>query len=129
MSYPAMLLAVMSVGGLVSAGDVARSPSADQTGTFRLASEVYVQQPRGMLPPLATREGQVPKLSPESGLVAPKSAAGEQKPDATKPKGAPELGGALAPAGASSGQVSCDPSNASSQACYSATQQARPPTR
>ncbi|QDL98001.1 hypothetical protein FLL57_12055 [Rhodopseudomonas palustris] len=127
MSYPAMLLAVMSVGGLVSDSDVVRSPSADQTSTFRLANEVYVQQPHGMLPPLATRAGEIPKLSPESGLVAPKTTPGGLKP-ATAKKGSPELGGSPAPAG-SSGQVSCDPSNSSSQACYSATQQARPPTR
>lgn len=129
MSYPAMLLAVMSVGSLVWESGAVKSSAADRTGTFRVANEVYVQQPHGMLPPLAARAGEAPKLSPESGLVAPKTAPGGLKPDAPKKKGSPELsGGSPVPAG-SNGQVSCDPSNASSQACYSATQQARPPTR
>jgi len=70
------------------------------------SSEVHVEQARGSIPPGAK--------TIDSGSKSV--------------KGAPEGGSANANTG-SSAPVTCNQQNASSPACYSATQQARPVTR
>jgi hypothetical protein len=65
------------------------------------ASEVYIQQARGRVAPGATIQT---KPTPETTTATT----------------------TVAPAAASTAPVTCNAQNASSQACYTATQQARP---
>jgi hypothetical protein len=128
MSHPVALW--LGLAGSLAFGSATESVSADRSTPVRLAGEVFIQQPKGMLPPIATHQGEAPKLSPESGVVAPANAGGAvTSKEAGKLKTAPEMGGAPIPGGNSTSQTSCNSSNASSPACYSATQQSRPPTR
>jgi hypothetical protein len=81
----------------------------------RLASEVQIQQSHGNLPPSAGGEarGRLKyKQTPENG---------------SNPSGAANPSGTAS--GSPTTPATCNQQNASSPACYSATQQARPVTR
>lgn len=92
------LLALVIVAGMV----VASSADARR---LRYANEVHIEQAHGRVPADATTSVNTkPKGTPEGGVTNANSAA----------KGSPSI------------PTTCSQQNASSPACYSATQQARP---
>jgi hypothetical protein len=92
---------------LIAMGAQLQMPSADARDRRQSSPEVRVEQARGTLPPSAK--------TIDSG--------------AKSLKGTPEGGATTGTSAGSSAPVTCNQQNASSQACYSATQQARPVTR
>ncbi len=104
-----VIIAAVSAAGLLVSLQEAAADGKSPHRRARYASEVRIQQSHGNIPP----------------------GAAEQSRSQSKSKLAPETGSN--PSGAAAGSpttpVTCNQQNASSPACYSATQQARPPTR
>ena len=94
-------LAAWTVIAIMSAALPDSAPPRAAVSTTIAASEVYIQQARGRVTPGATIQT---KPTPET-TSSPTT---------------------VAPAAAQTAPVTCNAQNASSQACYTATQQARP---
>ncbi|OJY09865.1 MAG: hypothetical protein BGP05_19070 [Rhizobiales bacterium 62-47] len=104
-----VIIAAVSAAGLLVCLQEAVANGKSHHRRARYASEVRIQQSHGNIPPGVTEQARgrsKSKLAPESG---------------SNPSGAA--------AGSPTTPVTCNQQNASSPACYSATQQARPPTR
>jgi hypothetical protein len=102
------MLRIVSIAGIAALALSAMCPINSAYARARHASEVHIDQARGRVPATAT---------PAASDTAPKTA----------PEGATINNGAAA--GSPSTPVTCNQQNASSPACYSATQSARPAGR
>jgi hypothetical protein len=91
---------------LLASIPVALGGEGDSSGPLRIASEVRIEQSRGVMP-----VGSKPLEDGKSGTVTPEGMTNSAA------KGSPDI------------PATCNQQNASSAACYSATQQARPVTR
>jgi hypothetical protein len=80
--------------------------AADDPRLLKMASEVHIEQSHGSMPADTSEGGKVKRAAPEGGSSSGNAASGSP-----------------------STPVTCNQQNASSPACYSATQQARPVTR
>lgn len=104
-----VIIAAVSAAGLLVCLQEAAEAGKSPHRRARFASEVRIQQSYGNIPPGVAEQARgrsKTKLAPESGSNPSGAAAGSPTTPAT-----------------------CNQQNASSPACYSATQQARPPTR
>jgi hypothetical protein len=99
------MLRIVSIAGIAIFALSAAYPTSDADARARRASEVHVDQAHGRVPATATpaASNTAPKATPEGATINNDAAAGSP-----------------------STPVTCNQQNASSPACYSATQTVRP---